>query len=145
MPKNPATGLLFATEPDLPAVQFVDLLRRSTLAERRPVDDAEVVAGMLAHADLLITARDGELLVGVARSLTDFHHVTYLADLAVDAAYQRKGLGRELIRRTHEAAGRRTLLVLIAAPDARGYYPHIGMEPHDSCWIRPARPDDTAS
>jgi GNAT superfamily N-acetyltransferase len=122
-------------EPSLSVDEFVDLLRRSTLAERRPVAEPGTMAGMLAHAGLIVTARDRELLVGVARSLTDFSYCTYLSDLAVDAGYQGQGIGRELIRRTHEAAGRHTTLILLAAPQARTYYPHIGMRQHESCWI----------
>lgn len=121
--------------PDLGVEAYIDVLRRSTLGERRPIDDPETIRGMLEHADLIVTARVGGLLVGVSRALTDFSYCTYLSDLAVDEAHQRRGIGRELIRRTHEAAGRQTLLVLLAAPKARTYYPHIGMTGHDSCWI----------
>jgi len=129
------SNVAYQTEPSLSADEFVDVLRRSTLAERRPVSDAAVIAGMLAHAGLIVTARLGGQLVGVARSLTDFNYCTYLSDLAVDAEHQGQGIGRELVRQTHEAAGRHTTLVLLAAPKAQSYYPHIGMRPHDSCWV----------
>jgi ribosomal protein S18 acetylase RimI-like enzyme len=129
--------IVYQLEPDLSADEFVDVLVRSTLAERRPVDRPDLIRGMLDHADLILTARAGGLLVGVSRTITDFRVSTYLSDLAVDVAYQGRGIGRELLRRTHEAAGRHTLLVLLAAPKARTYYPHVGMEPHDSCWTLP--------
>ena len=125
----------YALEPDLPPEEFVDVLRRSTLAERRPVDDADTIAAMLAHADVILTARAEGVLVGASRAITDFSYCTYLSDLAVDGAFQRRGIGRELIRRTHEAAGRQTTLILLSAPAAEAYYPHIGMEPHGSCWL----------
>jgi predicted N-acetyltransferase YhbS len=132
--------IAYGVEPNLSAAEFVDVLRRSTLAERRPVDNAAAIAGMLAHADLVVTARDSTgLLVGVSRAITDFSYCTYLSDLAVDEAFQGRGIGRELIRRTHDAAGRHTTLILLAAPKAESYYPHIGMEPHHSCWRIPAR------
>jgi len=125
----------YAVEPGLGVDEFIDVLRRSTLAERRPVDDARTMAGMLAHADVIVTARDGRrLLVGVSRAITDFSYCTYLSDLAVDEAFQRRGIGRELIRRTHSAAGLKTNLILLAAPKAETYYPHIGMLHHNSCW-----------
>jgi ribosomal protein S18 acetylase RimI-like enzyme len=130
----------FETYPELNVDAFIDVLRRSTLGERRPIDDRETIRGMLEHADVIVTARINGRLVGISRAITDFHYCTYLSDLAVDEAYQRRGIGRELIRRTHEAAGLRTLLVLLAAPKARGYYPHIGMANHDSCWIIPGEP-----
>lgn len=125
----------YQTEPDLSPDEFIDVLVRSTLAERRPVDDPETIRGMLRNADLIVTARVGERLVGVSRAITDFAFCTYLSDLAVDEAYQRRGIGRELIRRTHEAAGRNTTLILLAAPRAQSYYPHVGMTRHESCWI----------
>lgn len=130
----------YAIEPDLSADEFVDVLRRSTLAERRPVDDRARIADMLENADLIVTARDeAGLLVGISRAVTDFSYCCYLSDLAVDEAFQGQSIGRELIRRTHGAAGPGTTLILIAAPKAKTYYPHIGMTQHDSCWIvRPA-------
>jgi predicted N-acetyltransferase YhbS len=77
------------------------------------------------------------MLVGVSRAITDFAYCTYLSDLAVDGQHQRRGIGRELIRRTHEAAGLHTTLILLAAPKAQTYYPHIGMTKHASCWVIP--------
>ncbi len=130
----------YQLEPDLSPAEFIDVLVRSTLAERRPVHDAETMRTMLARANVILTARVGGKLVGVSRALTDFAFCTYLSDLAVDEAHQRRGIGRELIRRTHEAAGLHTTLILLAAPKAREYYPHIGMTRHDSCWIIERRP-----
>jgi GNAT superfamily N-acetyltransferase len=125
----------YRIEPDLDPAEFIDVLVRSTLGERRPIDRPDVIAAMLANADIVATARVDGRLVGVSRAITDFAYCTYLSDLAVDEAYQGRGIGRELIRRTHEAAGLRTALILLAAPKARTYYPHIGMKPHDSCWV----------
>ena len=126
----------YSVEPELTVDDFIDVLRRSTLAERRPVHDAEIIGKMLRKADLIVTARDAaDLLVGVSRALTDYAYSTYLADLAVDEAFQGRGIGRELVRRTHEAAGLHTMLILLAAPKAETYYPHIGMRQHGSCWV----------
>lgn len=130
------TDIVYALEPGLAVDEFLDVLRRSTLAERRPVDDRARMQGMLTHASIVATARGpAGLLVGVSRAISDFHYCTYLSDLAVDVAFQGRGIGRELIGRTHAAGGLHTSLILIAAPKARSYYPHIGMQPHDSCWI----------
>jgi predicted N-acetyltransferase YhbS len=132
-----AMTISYYLEPKLTGDEFIDVLVRSGLAERRPVDRQETIRGMLAHADVIVTARSGELLVGVSRAITDFYYCTYLSDLAVDQAWQHQGIGRMLIRRTHEAAGLGTTLILLSAPAARDYYPHIGMQKHDSCWIIP--------
>ena len=126
----------YQLEPELSTDEFIDVLVRSTLGERRPVDDRERIESMLKNADLIVTARSNGRLVGVSRAITDFAFCTYLSDLAVDESCQKQGIGRKLIERTHEAAGLMTRLILIAAPKARSYYPHIGMVPHDSCWMR---------
>lgn len=127
----------YAIEDDLQADEFIDVLVRSTLAERRPVDDVPRIEAMLQNADVVATARSGGLLVGISRAISDRVYCTYLSDLAVDRSFQGRGIGRELIRRTHEASGLATLLILLAAPAAETYYPHIGMQPHHSCWMRP--------
>ena len=139
---NFMNAIRYQLEPNLTTDEFIDVLVRSTLADRRPVQDRDTITTMLAQADLIVTARAGERLVGVSRALTDFAYCTYLSDLAVDGAFQRRGIGRELVRRTHEAAGFHTMLILLAAPAARAYYPHIGMTQHDSCWIIPRQPKE---
>ena len=125
----------------IPVVKFIDLLERSGLAERRPVDDRECVQGMLNGANLLVTAWDGMQLVGISRSLTDFHYACYLSDIAVDQAYQHQGIGRELIRMTQKQLGSKTRLILLAAPLAQDYYPKLGFQPHDRCWVLEAGED----
>lgn len=131
----------YQLEPELTATEFIDVLQRSTLAERRPVDDVRRIDAMLRNADIIATARASGKLVGVSRAITDFAYCTYLSDLAVDESFQQQGIGRELIARTHAAAGLATRLVLLAAPKARSYYPHIGLVPHDSCWMVEPQPD----
>lgn len=114
--------------------QVIELYRASTLGERRPVDDRATMESMISHANLVVTAWDGELLVGIVRTLTDFTYVGYLADLAVRASHQRRGIGVELIRQTRTQMGRNSMLVLLAAPKAVDYYPKIGFSRHGSAW-----------
>jgi ribosomal protein S18 acetylase RimI-like enzyme len=118
--------------------QFIDVLKRSTLGERRPIEDRHRISEMLSHANLTCTAWHGDLLVGVARSLTDFSFCCYLSDLAVDVNYQRRGVGKELIRVTQSRLHPQCKLILLAAPKAEGYYPKIGFSRHPSAWIAPA-------
>jgi len=124
----------YKTENDLSAEEFIAVLKASTLAERRPVKEPERIIKMLQNADLIITARENNKLIGVARSVTDFAFCTYLSDLAVDETYQKKGIGKELIRQTKLAAPQ-AKLILLAAPKAISYYPHIGMKRYEHCFI----------
>jgi len=121
----------------LSAEAFRDILVCSTLGERRPVDDFARLDRMLRHADIVLTARDGDRLVGVSRAITDFAYCCYLSDLAVDAAYQRRGIGKRLIEETRARAGACATLVLVAAPAAQTYYPRIGMKHAANCWVIP--------
>lgn len=127
-------AITYSIEPDLSAEEFRAVLIASTLGERRPVDDLPRLDRMLRQADVVATARDGRRLVGISRAVTDFSYCCYLSDLAVDAAYQRQGIGKRLIAETHRTAGELTSLVLVAAPGAESYYPGIGMQQRPSCW-----------
>lgn len=129
--------ITYALEPALSAQEFRAVLVASTLAERRPADDLARLEKMLRQADIIVTARDGEKLVGIARAVTDYSFCCYLSDLAVDEAYQHKGIGRRLIEETQKAAGPQTGVHLIAAPKAEAYYPKIGMRHVPSCWGYP--------
>ncbi len=115
--------------------QFICLLRESTLGERRPIDDRECMDGMVKNSNLVVTAWDGEKLIGIARSMTDFHYACYLSDLAVASQYQNTGIGKKLQIITQEQLGPRCKLILIAAPGANSYYEHIGYKNNQRCWI----------
>ena len=115
--------------------QFIQLLQQTSLGNRRPVDKPEIIAGMLQHADLLVTAWQNEELVGVARSVTDFYYCCYLSDLAVSERVQAQGIGKALIRHTFLALQPGCKLILLSAPQAVDYYPHIGFSQHPSAWV----------
>ncbi|MBB6110010.1 Predicted N-acetyltransferase YhbS [Mucilaginibacter lappiensis] len=126
--------ITYQVENNLTAEEFIQILVRSTLGERRPVGEPERIEKMLQHGNLIVTARDGDALVGVARSLTDFLYCTYLSDLAVDEAYQKQGIGKELIRLTKKETPQ-AKLILLAAPKAINYYPRIGMSQWEHCFV----------
>ena len=129
----------YRTGHDLDLDEVIEVYVASTLGERRPVDDRERMGGMLREANLVVTAWDGERLVGVSRSVSDFHYATYLSDLAVRLSHQKQGIGVELIRRTRLAAPQATV-ILLAAPAAVDYYPRVGFTRHESAWV--LRPGD---
>ena len=129
------TGIEYRYGNELDLAQVLDLYRASTLGERRPIDDEAIVSDMIRHANLVVTAWEGDLLVGIARTLTDFGYVGYLSDLAVRESHQNRGIGIELIQKTRERMGPRSMLVLLAAPRAVEYYPKIGFTQHPSAWV----------
>ncbi|AZL84713.1 MULTISPECIES: GNAT family N-acetyltransferase [Aliivibrio] len=117
------------------AEQFIELLKKTTLGARRPIDDVARIQAMLDNSNLIVTAwGDGEL-IGVARSVTDFNFCCYLSDLAVDESVQSMGVGKYLILVTKEEVSPECKLILLSAPQAEGYYPKIGFEAHNSAWV----------
>ena len=126
--------IIISRENDLNPEEFRELLIKSTLGERRPVDDMERIKMMCRNANLIFTAREESKLIGVARSITDFVYCTYLSDLAVDIEYQKKGIGKKLIKETkkHSPLAK---LILLSAPAAIDYYPKIGMKKNKYCYV----------
>ena len=126
--------IIYTIEKSLDVSEFIEVLKNSTLAERRPVDDEQRISSMCNNANLIVTARLDGKLVGVARSITDFVYCTYLSDLAVDLEYQKKGIGKKLIEETKKITPQ-ARLILLSAPDAVDYYPKIGMTKYNHCYF----------
>ncbi len=126
----------YSTTETITVGQFRDVLVRSTLGERRPLDSEETLDAMLTNAALLATAWDGEVLVGLARSVTDFAYCCYISDLAVDEEHQRQGIGRQLIEATVQRLGPQCKIILLAAPKADSYYGGVGFQRHSRAWVR---------
>ena len=101
----------------------------------RPTNEPEKIAKMFANSNLLISAWDGDLLVGISRSVTDFSYCCYLSDLAVRKDYQKAGIGDELIRLTFDNIGESKMLLLISSPEAMEYYPKVGFKKIDSTFV----------
>jgi GNAT superfamily N-acetyltransferase len=126
--------ITYRTGNDIDLDEMIEVYVDSTLGERRPVGERERMARMLEEADLVVTAWDGDRMVGISRSVTDRVYCTYLSDLAVRLDYQGQGIGKELVRLTRRATPQ-AMVILLAAPKAVDYYPKIGMTRHESAWI----------
>ncbi len=129
------TDIQYRTDRKVGVAEFKDILERSGLAARRPVGDAKRLERMLQAYNLVLTAWDGDLLVGIATCWTDYAYSAYLADLAVAADRQRSGIGRELVYLARKTVGPQVTLMLLSAPAAVDYYPRIGMERFTDCFI----------
>jgi len=125
-------NIIYKVEQTLNPSEFIDVLNRSTLGERRPVNNFKRISEMCKNANLIVTARLDGKLIGIARSITDFAYCTYLSDLAVDKEFQKKGIGKRLIEETKKQSPL-AKLILLSAPAAIDYYPKIGMKKHDYC------------
>lgn len=90
---------------------------------------------MYQHSNLVITAWDGDVLAGVARTITDWVWSSYLADLAIHPGYQKAGIGRKLIGLTKEKVGKQSMVLLLSVPTAMEYYPKVGFAKEDRGFI----------
>jgi ribosomal protein S18 acetylase RimI-like enzyme len=118
-------SITYKRDAAIDASEMADLFQRSGL--KRP-EEPERLERMLRHANLIITAWDGERLVGIARALTDFSFCCYLSDLAVDKAYQKQRIGQTLMEHVSKAIGDESMLLLLSVADAMAYYPKVGFQ-----------------
>ena len=129
--------------------QFIEVLKKCSLGDRRPIDSPFVMKGMLDNANLLVTAwvseaheevvndsESNKTLIGVARCVTDFSYCCYLSDIAVDEAYQKQGIGKSMIKKIEQQLPPSCKIILLSAPQASEYYPKIGFTKHENAWVK---------
>lgn len=102
---------------------------------KRPTDNIPRIARMFAASNLVISAWANGVLVGMCRAITDYSYCCYVSDLAVDQAFQKRGIGKELIRRVQDTVGDEVCLILLSAPDAMSYYPSVGFAKAENAFV----------
>ena len=116
----------------LTPAEYVNFLKRTDLGSQYPRERFEErIPRLLQNASLSLTARtESGLLVGVLLGLTDFAYWLYVTDLGVDRAYERRGIGRQLMEEALRLAGgeKDIAVYLIANENAVPFYEKLGME-----------------
>ncbi len=128
-------SIVYAREQDLPVEDYVAVVGETSMRDRRPIRNVVRIAEMLAGANLIVTAREGGVILGLARCISDGAWIAYCAELAVRESAQGRGIGAGLIARTKELLGPRIGLTLISEADAVGFYERIGMERVDRAFF----------
>ena len=77
----------------------------------------------------MVSAWDGDRLVGFARAISDGVTNAYVSSVMVDEACRRSGIGRELIRRLMDGRGPEMRWVLHARSDALEFWSALGFTP----------------
>ena len=113
--------------------QVIELYNNSGLP--RPTDNRDRIRKMFENSDLIVTAWNHDLLVGVSRSITDWVWCCYLADLAVRQDYKKAGIGKKLIELTKEKVVEQSMILLLSVPTAMEYYPKVGFTKQESSFI----------
>jgi len=128
----------FEVNAEISVKEYVEIIKSTPLGERRPLNDLKCMEGMLKNSNLIVTVRYDKKLVGMARAITDFFWVAYISDIVVDPNFQRIGLGKKLILKLRNELSDGCKLLLLAAPFAVDYYPHIGFVKEDRGWVLPS-------
>ena len=115
--------------------EYIDFLKRTDLGSQYPKERFEErVARLLKNATISLAARnESGLLAGVLLGLTDYAYWLYVTDLGIDRAYERQGIGSELMRTAHELVGgeKDIAVYLIANEEAIPFYEKLGMKKSD--------------
>lgn len=107
--------------------------------QHRTADRARM-AQMVHGSRWVVSAWAGDRLVGFARAISDGATNAYISTVAVLPEFQRRGIGRELLRRLLE--GRDGIQFVLHANDrAYPFYLHIGLDfqPYDNVLVRPRK------
>jgi len=82
----------------------------------------------LLNSDALVTAWEGERLVGLGNALSDGHLVVYYPHLLVHPDYQGRGIGRRLVERLRARYRGFHQQLLVADGGAVEFYRRCGFE-----------------
>ena len=126
-------SLEYKVNATITAEEVADVFRASGI--KRPVDQLERLQSMIDNADITITCWDDNKLIGIARAITDYSYCCYLSDLAVDKAYQNRGIGKQLIKELQKQLNEETSLLLLSAPNAMDYYPRVGFNKAENAFL----------
>ena len=102
---------------------LIDLFKLSDLGGRK----GDKVRRSFENSDVVCFAFDGPKLVGSSRALSDFEYHATIYDVAVHPAYQRRGIGTQIMDEVLSALPVWRVL-LVADDDVRAFYCRLGFE-----------------
>ena len=96
--------------------------------------DIKRLKAMVENSQVVVTAWDGELMVGFARCVTDLVFNGQINNVVVDLRYRGNGIGRDLIQRILESS-KEVTYILRGDPENQGFYKSIGFKYTDLCLV----------
>lgn len=105
--------------------EVMALLKQTYWANQRPED--QVRRSMEHSCCYGIRLENGEL-VGFARVISDYSTTYYLCDVIIDAKFQNKGLGSELVSYIETRPEYQGLRGILITRDAHGLYEKFGYQ-----------------
>ncbi len=100
--------------------------------------NAEQVERTNKNSNLIVTAREKQVLIGIATCGCNFVTDCYLYTLAVDPKFQRKGVGSRMIEEIRKHAGN-TAIIAVTNSQAKEFYNKCGLKPYKYALIAPRK------
>jgi GNAT superfamily N-acetyltransferase len=132
---EPAPAIEYRCTGDLPTEALLHLYRANGWsAAEKPTE----LTAALRHSHSVVTAWDGDLLVGLANAISDGHLVVYYPHLLVLPEYRGRGIGSRLLGLLQEPYAGVHQQVILSDRQAVGFYQKHGFVPAGSTqalWI----------
>jgi len=120
-----AEAIQYRETRDVPQEAMLDLYRANKWSS---ANKPEQLHQALLHSHSLVTAWNGDRLVGLANALSDGFLVVYYPHVVVHPDCQRKGIGRELMARLMRRYEGFHQQAVLADTNAVPFYEHCGFE-----------------
>ncbi len=119
-------GIVYTDSDEFETGELVDLY--SSVGWQH-ADFPDILTRAIGNSGYVVSAREDERLIGLARAITDWATTMYVVDVLVRPEYQRHGIGQELMRRLLAPFRGYHTRVLIAEPGLEEFYRKVGFEP----------------
>lgn len=122
-------------EERIDAEEYINFLKRTNLGSQYLKERfKERISKLVTNVAISLAARnENGLIVGVLFGLTDYAYWLFVTDLGVDRDYERRGIGKRLMKTAHDIAGgeKDIAVYLIANKKAVSFYEKLGMKKAD--------------
>lgn len=122
-------------EKRLSADEYIQFLKTTNLGSQYPKERfQERIAKLVKTVSISLVARNSEKqIVGVLFAITDFAYWMFVTDLGVAREYEGNGIGKALMKKSHEVAGgeKDVGVYLVANENAIPFYEKLGMKKSD--------------
>lgn len=111
--------------------EYIAFLKESDLGSQYPKERfRDRIETLLQKSSISVVARDEKnKVLGVCLGITDFAYWLFVTDLGVIRSCTGKGIGKALIKKTHELAGgdNNIIMYICANENAVGFYKKLEM------------------